>query len=67
MIKEAEKKLFFLVARPLRVGRGVAKGMATKKIPFLRLQKMWPLRSRGGGEGRIGRATKKNNFSLWLP
>ena len=50
ILREAAKKLFFLVARPLREGGGLVRAYPKrKKNFFVALKKMWPLSSRVGG------------------
>ena len=71
MLREAAKKVRFLVAGPL-VGEGGLNGCATKEKRTFSLMEgkkfLWPI-SRGGGgpKGLSGRATKKITFFCGFP
>ena len=72
VLGKPQKKVHFLVVRPLR--RGGGKGPTTKEkrtfFLYFSLKFLWPL-SRGMwggvGKGLSGRTTKKRTFILGLP
>ena len=69
MLREAEKSVIFLVARPLRGGVG-CKGLATKKKELFKekIRFFLLLSSKGGGgKASVAMPLKKENFFCGLP